>query len=73
MSKPQIVRMSMDIAKGMCYLHQMRIIHRDLKSMNILIDNEGNILKYVFFFLGVNFFYWGVNIFPSKNCGVHFG
>jgi len=37
-SDEHIRKFCMDTAKGMSYLHQERIIHRDLKSHNLLVD-----------------------------------
>lgn len=37
------VRISIDLAKAMLFLHSKKIIHRDLKSKNILLDEHGRI------------------------------
>eukprot|EP01113_Clastostelium_recurvatum_P008933 TRINITY_DN1425_c0_g1_i2.p1 TRINITY_DN1425_c0_g1~~TRINITY_DN1425_c0_g1_i2.p1 ORF type:complete len:3048 (-),score=746.58 TRINITY_DN1425_c0_g1_i2:25-9168(-) len=37
LSWPTRIRLARDIASGMCYLHEQEIMHRDLKSPNILL------------------------------------
>uniref|UniRef100_A0A0D3GNG8 Protein kinase domain-containing protein n=1 Tax=Oryza barthii TaxID=65489 RepID=A0A0D3GNG8_9ORYZ len=37
---PTLLKFAVDVCRGMCYLHQMGIIHRDLKSANLLMDKD---------------------------------
>ncbi|XP_027149496.1 serine/threonine-protein kinase STY46-like [Coffea eugenioides] len=41
---PAILKVAVDVARGMSYLHQNNIIHRDLKAANLLLD-ENEVVK----------------------------
>ncbi|EPS65901.1 hypothetical protein M569_08870, partial [Genlisea aurea] len=41
---PTLLKVGIDISKGMNYLHQNNIIHRDLKTANLLMD-ENDVVK----------------------------
>ncbi|KAM7260417.1 hypothetical protein ACFE04_016158 [Oxalis oulophora] len=41
---PSLLKVAIDVSKGMNYLHQNSIIHRDLKTANLLMD-ENEVVK----------------------------
>ncbi|XP_042061188.1 serine/threonine-protein kinase STY46-like [Salvia splendens] len=41
---PALLKVAIDVSKGMSYLHQNNIIHRDLKAANLLMD-ENEVVK----------------------------
>ncbi|KAJ8539586.1 hypothetical protein K7X08_013838 [Anisodus acutangulus] len=41
---PSLLKVAIDVSKGMSYLHQNKIIHRDLKTANLLMD-ENQVVK----------------------------
>ncbi|GFP97794.1 serine/threonine-protein kinase ht1 [Phtheirospermum japonicum] len=44
---PQLLKFAIDVCKGMEYLHQNNVIHRDLKTANLLMDtcnNKGGVM-----------------------------
>ncbi|EMD41333.1 hypothetical protein CERSUDRAFT_89901 [Gelatoporia subvermispora B] len=36
------LRLTLDIAEGLKYLHNLRVVHGDIKSENILVDSQRN-------------------------------
>lgn len=48
---PALVGVAMDVSKGMSYLHQNNIIHRDLKTANLLMDENGVSIVYLQLFM----------------------
>lgn len=39
----QIKSIAREIIQGLCFLHDNCIVHRDLKSANILVNQNGNV------------------------------
>eukprot|EP00798_Chlamydomonas_sp_ICE-L_P023937 gene23936-9504_t len=42
LSMPQVLKLALDITRGLAYLHGRDVLHRDLKPANILLDADGN-------------------------------
>ncbi|KAJ7380395.1 Mitogen-activated protein kinase kinase kinase kinase 1 [Desmophyllum pertusum] len=42
-SEPQIAFSCVETLKGLAYLHEKNLMHRDIKGANILLTNQGNI------------------------------
>lgn len=54
MTDEEVFHVIKDIAEGLCYLHEYKIIHQDIKPANILVDNNGTSIHYVLSDFGIS-------------------
>ncbi|OQR81543.1 hypothetical protein THRCLA_11633 [Thraustotheca clavata] len=59
------LQMIMDVARGLQFLHSFNIVHRDLKSLNLLITDEGRVKLADFGIAKVE------NEFMTRCCGTY--
>jgi serine/threonine protein kinase len=59
---PSLLRVAIDVSKGMNYLHKNNIIHRDLKAANLLMD-ENEVKGFSFLYTYLRQFYISCHIF----------
>ncbi|KAG7542896.1 Protein kinase domain [Arabidopsis thaliana x Arabidopsis arenosa] len=38
-----VIKLALDLARGLCYLHSEKIVHRDVKTENMLLDAHKNL------------------------------
>ncbi|KAK4725046.1 hypothetical protein R3W88_027825 [Solanum pinnatisectum] len=38
-----VIQLALDVARGLSYLHSKKIVHRDVKSSNLVVDKEGRV------------------------------
>jgi serine/threonine protein kinase len=54
LSTAQQLRMAHDVLSGLAYMHSLSIVHRDLKSMNVLVTEDFQHCKLADFGLALN-------------------
>ncbi|KAF3631722.1 putative glucan endo-1,3-beta-glucosidase-like [Capsicum annuum] len=43
LSLNSVTKLALDIARGLSYLHSKKVVHRDVKSTNLVLDKEGRV------------------------------
>ncbi|KAM3291127.1 serine/threonine-protein kinase STY8-like [Capsicum chacoense] len=43
LSLDSVIQLALDVARGLSYLHSKKIVHRDVKTTNLVVDKKGRI------------------------------
>jgi len=69
---PTLFKVAIDICKGMSYLHQNNIIHRDLKAANLLMD-ENEVILATYYYISLSSMYTSTFVVGMYESTIYFG